>query len=86
MTDEHGAGDDQEDRGPGPAKPMGQWIGVFLALGAGVGIALGFVIFPDNPALGMVFGTSIGLVLDTAVGVRNAGERPGSQEPPADDG
>jgi len=64
---------------------MGQWIGVFIALGAGAGILLGFVVFPDNPALGMVFGTSIGLVLGTAVGARNAGQQSEPPEQPVDD-
>ena len=86
MTDEHGAADDQEGRGPESAKHMGQWIGVFLALGAGVGILLGFAVFPDNPALGMVFGTSIGLVIGTAVGARGAGEQHEPPEQPIDEG
>src|SRR5690625_2108323 len=86
MTDEHGAADDQEGRGPESAKHMGQWIGVFLALGAGVGMLLGFAVFPDSPALGMVFGTSIGLVIGTAVGARGAEEQHEPPEQPIDEG
>ena len=63
------------------AKKKANALGVWIALGAGVGVAFGLII--DQLALGIAFGAGAGVVIGSILASRGDGRRADRQDPDA---
>ena len=63
------------------AKKKANALGVWIAIGAGVGVAFGLVI--DQLALGIAFGVGAGVVIGSILASRGDGRRADRQDPHA---
>ncbi len=60
------------------AKSRANALGVWVAIGAGVGVAFGLII--DQLALGIAFGAGAGVVIGSILGSRGDGRRADRQD------
>ena len=72
----------ESDKAPDTdAKKKANALGVWIAMGAGVGVAFGLII--DQLALGIAFGVGAGVVIGSILASRGDGRRADRQDPDA---